>query len=159
MAVVLVLIYAIFMSTWWVLMKSLMNKGVPNNLIRAVSGMGAGTLVMWSWWQGEVEKIPWQFWPWFAGTVSLNVAIAFAYVKAMQKEVASVAVHVTMLAPILAIVTSWLLGVDHWPSSLTLTGITAIASGLYVLHFNPRMHQKFLDPLRRPDALSQLISG
>jgi hypothetical protein len=47
---------------------------------------------------------------------------------------------VTMLAPVVAIFTSMLFGVDQAPSLLSILGITSILLGLYVLHFNPRKY-------------------
>ncbi len=147
--VLLVLVYAVLMSFWWVGMKLLMqmeSKGVlfPNNLIRLASGLGAGLLIPYSlvrnggW--SYVQKIPVEYWGWLTVTVMLNVGIAYCWIKAMQKSVASIAVHVTLLSPVVAIGTASLLGTDKWPSFLGFLGIVSVLFGLYVLHYDPRQY-------------------
>jgi hypothetical protein len=126
-AVQLVLVYAVLMSVWWVSMKLLMRLDArghtpatfPNNLIRVASGCGALVLVGWSLSRhggfSYLFELPQECWFWLSGTIILNIAIAYFYVKAMQKSVASIAVHVTLLAPAVAIGTSRLFGVDPIP--------------------------------------------
>lgn len=138
----LVLVYAVLMSVWWVLMKKLTTKGVPNNLIRFASGMGAGLLFTWSFLQhggmSYLTGLSERFWWSLAGTVVLNVILAYLYVKAIEKSVASMAVHVTLFSPVIAIFTSsYIFGIERIPGTLTLAGIGAVLAGLYVLHFNP----------------------
>lgn len=149
MAVILVLIYALLMSVWWVTMRLLMKMGTeknpfPNNIIRAVSGFGAGLLVVWSLARhggmSYVQSLPTEFWILLAIDVVLNTVIAYCYVKAMQKSVASIAVHVTLLAPVVAIGTSTLFGIDKLPTLLSALGIFTILFGLYVLHFSPKKY-------------------
>jgi len=156
-AVGLVLVYAVLMSIWWITMKFLMrleayDQGArlsfPNNVIRFASGFGTLPLILWSLTlhggAGYLASLPEEFWLWLSGTIILNVAIAYFYVKAMQKSVASIAVHVTMLAPVVAIGTSWLFGVDQLPSLLSIAGIFTVLGGLYVLHFSPQKYGRNL---------------
>lgn len=152
MAVGLVFVYAVLMSIWWITMKLLMRMrageegqlSIPNNIIRLVSGFGASLLVIWSLinfgGMSYFISLPTEFWWALGGTIILNIAIAYCYVKAMQKSVASIAVHVTLFAPVVAIGTSWLFGVDRLPSILSVIGISSILFGLYLLHFNPRRY-------------------
>lgn len=150
-AVYLVLVYAVLMSFWWVLMKILTNLKVevdgitvsfPNNLIRFASGMGAGVLVIWSLARHGgyryLSTLPPQFWTSLSVVICLNIVLAYLYLKAVQKSVISVAVHVTLLSPVVAIFTSYFLGVDRIPGSATLAGIAIVLGGLYVLHFDPK---------------------
>lgn len=151
-AVQLVLVYAVLMSVWWIVMKLLMRLRVvenepvvfPNNLIRFASGCGALLLVGWSLARHGgvryIASLPTGFWMWLSATVALNVVIAYCYVKAMQKSVASIAVHVTLLAPAVAIFTGYAFGVDRIPSPVSIAGIFSILAGLYILHFSPRKY-------------------
>lgn len=138
----LVLVYAVLMSVWWVCMKKLTNIKFPNNLIRFASGMGAGGLVMLSLTQhggvSYLTTLPEQFWWSLSGTVLLNIAIAYFYLKALEKSPLSIAVHVSMLAPLLAIFTgSYVFGVDSVPGRLALIGVVVVLGGLSVIHLNP----------------------
>lgn len=141
-AVQYVLVYAALMSVWWVLMKTLTNMKFPNNLIRFASGVGAGMLVVWSLVQhggvSYLSTLPALFWYCLAGTVVLNVILAYVYLKALEKSPASVAVHVTLLSPVVAVFTSYAFGIDRLPGWMTAIGIATVLTGLYVLHFNPR---------------------
>ena len=149
----LVMVYAVLMSFWWTCMRLLMNMGgkenpFPNNIIRVVSGLGAGLLIIWSLVRqggiGYVWTLKPQFWGILAIDATLNVAIAYCFVKAMQKSVASIAVHVTLLAPVVAIFSSLLYGVDGLPSPLSVLGLLLILFGLYILHFSPKKYGRNL---------------
>ncbi len=144
----LVGVYALLMSFWWFTMKRLFSlggaedQGSLSTVVKSVSGLGAGALVMAALWKNGfghyVHSVPASFWGWLAATIVLNIFIAHFYVKAMEKSVASVAVHVTALAPIVAIGTAWFFLDKELPGPVGVVGIVTVLIGLYVLHFNPR---------------------
>lgn len=155
-AVYLVLVFAVLQSFWWVIMKMLMQmKPVggeyavfPNHLVRMVSGFGSLLLIIWGLLRRGgfefIASLPIEFWGWVAIQVPIEVAVAFCFVKAMQKSTASIAVHVTLFAPIVAIFVAYLLGIDRLPGTLSFVGIFLIVFGLYVLHFSPKRYGKNL---------------
>lgn len=145
----LMLANAIVQSLWWVLQRKLIMGSItvtservmfPNNIVRVASGCGALMLVAWSLllygWEYHV-MLPAVFWLWLGATVVLNVVIAYALVKAIQKSTPSVAVHVTYLAPVVAIGTGKILLAEQ-PGLISIAGILTIFIGIYVLHFDPR---------------------
>lgn len=141
--VVPVLVYAVLMSFWWVCMKKLTNIGFPMNLIRFASGMGAGLLILLSCVQygvyPYVVQLPPAFWWALIGTFVVNVIIAYLYLKALGKSTLSVAVHITLFSPIVAMGTSaYVYRIEPVPTGFALGGSGAILLGLYLLHFNPR---------------------
>lgn len=160
-AVTLVIIFAVLQSFWWIAMKLLMrfkhsqdaSVVFPNNLVRIASGLGAGLLIAWSLTlNGGVSylaSLSPDFWFWLAVAVIFDIGVAYCFIKAMQKSVASIAVHVTMLGPVVAIGTAYWLGVDQLPSILSIAGIVIIMLGLYILHFSPKKYGRDLSgPLR-----------
>lgn len=144
----LVGVYALLMSFWWFTMKCLFRLGGPEDqdslstVVKSVSGLGAGVLVAAALWENGFRhylcSVPASFWGWLTATIVLNIFIAHFYVKAMEKSVASVAVHVTALAPMVAIGTAWFFLDKELPGPVGVVGIVTIPLGLYILHFNPR---------------------
>lgn len=128
--------YGGLMGLWWNIQKIILNKGVNSSIIRAVSGlMGGAILIFLSFVFYGIPtalfsiKILGSFFV----VVALNVIIAYCWFGALEKTDPAVGPQVQVFGPIITLFVGKLL-LNEMPNTLGIIGIFVTLFGVYVFY-------------------------
>lgn len=142
--------YGALMGLWWNIQKIILNKGVNSSIIRAVSGLMAGTVLIslsFVFYGIPTGLFSIKIIGSFFIAIILNIIIAYCWFGALEKTDPAVGPQVQVFGPIITLFVGKLL-LNEMPNILGIIGIFVTLFGVYVFYKEAK-DSSIVGPIKR----------
>ncbi len=143
--------YGSLMGLWWNIQKIVMDKGVSSSVVRMVSGLTAGLILIplsFIFYDVSQSFFSVNVLGSFFIAILLNIVIAYCWVKTIEKTDSALGSQVQVFGPIVTLFVGKIL-LNELPNIWGVIGIFVTLFGVYVFYNKETADHSFMGPIKR----------